>query len=855
MPQALAAALLLTILAGSVPAPSPSISALAPFEVVADGFGSLRGLAIDADDRVYVADRDTGTVTRLDQGAPRIVARRLERPVGIAIDALGHLLVAEERAGRVVRLDASGPTPIVQGIKQPRWLASDGRTLYISARRLTRGTDPEPDDESIEPETILALGADGTLTVFADGFDHLQGLAVREGVVYAATTGVRGAHREDGVVYRIPVRADGRAGPMVPLTPRAGFERPIGIAIDRLGALYVSAPAARVDAQRSQQTIVKLPTNGDGSLFAARLDSPRGLAFDSHGNLYVADGGAGRILRFLAPAAPTLAAVPRFTNRTPLPISGTTVPNARLDVFVDALSVPIASLAGSSGAFTSSIPLSVNGETDLDVFATASRGDGLTSVATEASVIHDSTGPSLVFQSPLAVSFVRGTVQVRAQASDGGSQIASLVLSAAGQTLGTSVTPSLPSLTATATASWSTTAVADGTQTLSVVAIDRAGNTATSNQAVIVDNTPPTTEIISGPSATTSQPIAVFAFTGADNLTPSSSLRFAWTLDGGPPSEFSAAATVTLGPLPPGLHAFEVRARDLAGNEDATPARREFVVAAAAGITISEPGAGEAVTLGTLLVRGTANAGPTDVGVSVNGFAALISGSQWAVEVPTQAGTNVLTAVAVFGDGTEATTSVTVTASEAEPTLTMRAEPAGGLAPLSVAWRIASRAPRPLVSYELDPTGSGAYGAPVASLEGTESIYSTPGLMFPTLRATDDLGQVYIARTIVQVDDPSTATARFKSLWSSFTTRLQAGDHTGALAHLTPGLRPQFTALFQLLAPDLPGIATGFPSIELIDQVGDLAEAALVQIEQGTPILYFIYFRRDNRGRWLIQEM
>jgi sugar lactone lactonase YvrE len=854
MPQVLAAALLLTIIAGSIPAPSPSISALAPVEVVADGFGSLRGLAIDTDDRVYVADRDAGTVSRLDPGAPRIIARRLERPIGIAIDALGHVLVAEERGGRVVRLDAGGPTPIVQGIKQPRWLASDGRTLYISARRLTRGVDPEPDDESIEPEAILALGADGTLTVFADGFDHLQGLAVRDGILYAATTGIRGANREDGVVYRIPVRADGRAGPMVPLTPRAGFERPIGIAIDRLGALFVSTPAARVDGQRSRQAVVKLPAGGDGSLFAAWLDGPRGLAFDSHGNLYVADGAAGRVVRFLAPAAPTLAGVPRFTNRTPLPISGTTVPNARLDVFVDALSVSIASLAGPSGAFTSSIPLSVNGETDLDVFATAARGDGLTTSAAEASVIHDSTGPSLVFQSPPATSFVRGTVRVRAQASDGESQIGSLALSAAGQTLGTSVVPSLPSLTATATASWSTTAFADGTQTLSVMAVDRAGNTATSNQAVIVDNTPPATEIISGPSATTSQPIAVFAFTGTDNLTPSSSLQFAWSLDGGPPSEFSAAATATLGPLPSGPHIFEVRARDLAGNEDATPARREFVVTAA-GIAISEPAPGEAVAVGTLLVRGSVNAGTADVGVSVNGFGALVSGSQWAVEVPTQLGPNAITAIAVLGDGTEATTSISVTASEAEPTLTLRAEPASGLAPLAVTWRVASRTPRPLVSFQLDPTGGGAYGGPVASLEGTESIYSTTGLLFPTLRATDDQGQVYIARTIVQVDDPLTVSARFKSLWSSFTARLQAGDHAGALAHLTPGLRPQFTALFQLLAPDLPGIAAGFPSVELIDQVGDLAEAALVQLEQGTPILYFIYFRRDNRGRWLIQEM
>jgi sugar lactone lactonase YvrE len=417
MPQALAAALLLTIIAVSVPTSSPSITALAPFEIVADGFVSLRGLAIDADDRVYVADREAGTVTRLEAGVSRILAHRLEWPVGVAVDAQGRVLVAEERGGRVVRLDAGGPTPIVQGIKQPRWLASDGGTLYVSARRLTRGIDPEPDDESAELEMILALGSDGGLTVFADGFDHLQGLAVRAGVLYAVTTGVRGAHRQDGVVYRIPVRSDGRAGPIVPLTFRVGFERPMGVAIDRLGALFVSTPTARLDGQRSRQAIVKLPPGGEGSPLAAQLDSPRGLAFDSHGNLYVADGDAGRVVRFLAPVPPTLTDLPRFTNRTPLPISGTTVPNARLDVFVDTSPVPLASLAGASGAFTTLVPLSANAETDLDVFATAARGDGLTSAAAEASVIHDGAGPALVFEAPPAGSFVRGTVAIRAQAT------------------------------------------------------------------------------------------------------------------------------------------------------------------------------------------------------------------------------------------------------------------------------------------------------------------------------------------------------------------------------------------------------------------------------------------------------
>jgi hypothetical protein len=218
-------------------------------------------------------------------------------------------------------------------------------------------------------------------------------------------------------------------------------------------------------------------------------------------------------------------------------------------------------------------------------------------------------------------------------------------------------------------------------------------------------------------------------------------------------------------------------------------------------------------------------------------------------------GANALIALAAFADGTEATTSITVTGFGAEPAVTLRAEPASGLAPLSVTWHVANRAARPLVKLELDPTGSGVYGAPTLALDQTASVYATPGVVTPTLRATDDQGQVYIVRTLVQIDEPGAANARFKSLWSNFLNRLQAGDQAGALEQLTPGLRPQFATLFQLLGADLPGIAAAFPTIDLIDQIGDLAEAALIQLEDNSPFLYFVYFRRDNRGRWLIQEM
>ena len=41
----------------------------------------------------------------------------------------------------------------------------------------------------------------------------------------------------------------------------------------------------------------------------------------------------------------------------------------------------------------------------------------------------------------------------------------------------------------------------------------------------------------------------------------------------------------------------------------------------------------------------------------------------------------------------------------------------------------------------------------------------------------------------------------------------------------------------------------------MVEQVDTLAETALVRQEGGTSYLYFVYFRRDSLGRWLIEEM
>jgi sugar lactone lactonase YvrE len=855
MRRTLVLALLLLAISGSAPAPSAPITTSTVFETVADGFSSLRGVVVDDEDHVYVADREAGTVTRLGPDGRHVVARRLERPVGLALDSQGRVLVAEERGARVVRLDPSGPTPIVRGIKQPRWVAvSEAGTVFISARRLTRDADPEPDDESAEPETILALAADGTLSVFADGFDHLQGLAVHHDAVYAATTGLQGPPRQGGVVYRIPIRSDGQAGAKARVGPRDVFERPVGLAVDRLGAIYLDTPAANPGGPRSRQAIVKLHQDDAATLFVAGLDGPRGLAFDRHGHLYVADGNAGRVVRFLAPSAPTLAPVPPFTSQPTIALTGTTVPDARVDVFVDEAAVSATTASPAIGSFVTTAALTPSADNHLSIFATAAHGNGLTSPPAEARIVHDASAPGLVVQARPGGAFVRGTVAIRADATDAASGVATLSLSISGQALSATVTPALPASAASASATWGTTTAADGIQTLTASATDGAGNVAAVTRILIVDNTPPETEIVEGPSGATGQAGVTFAFRGIDNLAPAATLQFAWRLDDGSLGPFTGATEVTLESLAPGAHVFEVLARDPAGNEDPTPAHRTFMAGGLA-VAITVPAPGAVIASSRVLVRGTIEGATTGAAVSVNGRAALAHDAQWAVEVPIAPGDNILTATVSTAAGEGGTASVAVTGVDASPAVVLRADPAAGVAPLQVTWRASSQGTPPIVRFELDRLGDGVFDAPLALLDGARSTYTEAGLWTPALRAIDDEGHVYVAQTVVQVDDAWTAALRFQTLWAEFTARLRAGDRAGALAYLSPRLQSRFDAIIQQLEQGLPQIADGLATIELIDQVDDLAEAALVQVEDGVARLYFVYFRQDNLGRWLIHEM
>jgi len=630
-----------TLLAVLLPVGGSSpVRAVAPADVVADGLDEPTGLALDSDDNVFVAEQALGTVLQFGRDGRRtIVARNLKRPFGVAVDAEARVIVTEEGGGRVVRLGPAGPQALATGLRRPRWLAvGDTHIIYVVVRSA-----PEDDDDV---DAIVAIAADGALALVVDGLRGVAGIAVNGHGLYVLARG-----NDDRLTVRRYALAHERTAETgtVPSAP-VQLRNADGLARDRLGALWISAQDAEIAGARVRDALVKLSPGG-AAVFAQRLGEPRNLAFGADGDLYVLDARAGRIVRFRAPPPPMFDAVPKAVSSTAVPLRGAATPDARIDVYVNEAELPATTVTGADGVFTAVAVIAQSTESRLEAFATAARGDGLSSAPTIVSVLHDGDEPDLVFLRPPAATFVRKEVTVEVEARDGGSGVAELALDAGGHPLRPTVSPPLPAAVSRGLAGWDTTTSGDGIVSMTTHAVDNAGNARTATRLVVVDNTAPVVDIDEAPDGEITETEATFRYHGADNLTPASSLVFAWRLDDGEPSSFTAATSTTAGALAPGAHRFEVKARDLAGNESAAAVRR-FTVSPGPSITAVLP-AGAATGADVTIVGDGLSAGA--VSVSFNGIRAAVkrlSPTSLLTSVPPGATTGPLTVVTAAGTAT-----------------------------------------------------------------------------------------------------------------------------------------------------------------------------------------------------------
>ena len=148
-----------------------------------------------------------------------------------------------------------------------------------------------------------------------------------------------------------------------------------------------------------------------------------------------------------------------------------------------------------------------------------------------------------------------------------------------------------------------------GSHIFQVRAIDAGGNTdpTPASYSWSIDELPPETSILAGPTGMIGVRNATFSWSGSDDATPTASLTYAYRLDPLDPSfsSFGAATSKAYSNLADGGYTFYVKAQDQVGNQDTSPASRSFTVTTGPNLSVTPstalPGATVTVTWSGIL--------------------------------------------------------------------------------------------------------------------------------------------------------------------------------------------------------------------------------------------------------------
>ena len=307
------------------------------------------GVAADASGSVYFAESSVGTGSGLAAGDFKIwkvtaagilvtaagdgissysgdggsaAYAQLNLPTGMAMDAAGNLYFADSLNHRIRRIRASGAIDTVAGSGSPGF-SGDGSAAIAAQLYQPKAVAVDSAGNLLIADTgnnrirmvslngvIATVAGNGNASFFGDGQPAVQaslhaplGLALdRSGAIYVADTLNQRVRRitSDGIIHTVAGNgnpgsaADGAQASAAPLN------LPSAVAIDAAGNLLIAEQGSgRLRSVSSSGIIVTL---------AAALASPQSVTIDNAGNIYIADTGHNSLLQLAPDGALTTVA-------------------------------------------------------------------------------------------------------------------------------------------------------------------------------------------------------------------------------------------------------------------------------------------------------------------------------------------------------------------------------------------------------------------------------------------------------------------------------------------------------------------------------------------------------------------
>ncbi len=426
--------------------PAGSNGNVAPSATIAGsntGLSDPRGIALDANGNIYVANYDASTVTVYPAGSNGNVApsETIDSPgvTGLALDARGNIYVTSGgdalsvyppgSNGNVapsatiagsntglndawdLAVDATGNTYVANGnavtvyppgsngnvapsatigsntvLSNPGGIALDFyANIYISNRNNTVTVYPAGSNANAAPSSTVG----GAKT----GLNFPTGIALdASGNIYVANDG-----SENGGADAITVYPAGSNGNVVPSATidgsKTGLDFPAGIALDSSGNIYVANDGSE-DGGTDTVTVYPAGSNGNVAPSATvsgsntGLDDPQGIALDTSGNIYVTNDGSS------SGVADTVTLYPAGSTRNVAPSATVSGSNTGLDnpqgIALDASGNIYVANGGSDA------PTDYPSSNDVTIYSAGSNGN----VAPSATI----AGPTTELAQPAGIA-------------------------------------------------------------------------------------------------------------------------------------------------------------------------------------------------------------------------------------------------------------------------------------------------------------------------------------------------------------------------------------------------------------------------------------------------------------------
>ena len=182
-------------------------------------------------------------------------AAKLFGPDDVAVDAAGNLYISDPGNYRIRKVDSAGTISTIAGTGREGYSGDSGLAV----------------DAQLSHPASVVVDAAGNL-FFSEYFENRIRRVDSSGIITTiAGTGEQGF--------------DGDGGP----AGQAQLSRPIGVAVDAAGNLYI--------ADSSNRRIRKVDPTGTITTFVALSGRPQGMSMDAADNLFIVNGGRPRILR------------------------------------------------------------------------------------------------------------------------------------------------------------------------------------------------------------------------------------------------------------------------------------------------------------------------------------------------------------------------------------------------------------------------------------------------------------------------------------------------------------------------------------------------------------------------------